>query len=99
MNKRKIAESPENDQLEIQANTAKDTLTTLRENGSGAERKNIPFRPYAETSAELKRLAVDLEIERGEVVKVHDLLIEAINDLFKKYNRNHVAERPTRSKK
>lgn len=74
-------------------------MNNLRENGTGNERHNIPFRLYKDSSTELKRLATDLEAERSEIVKVHDLLIEAINDLFKKYHRDHVALRPTRAKK
>jgi hypothetical protein len=67
--------------------------------GSGGERKHLPFRPYSDTHDALMRLALDLTNKTGGTVKAHDLLIEAVNMVFKKYHVDHVAQRPCRSSK
>ncbi|WP_273860734.1 hypothetical protein [Photobacterium sp. GSS17] len=84
---------------ELLQRDAAEAVSALAENGTGDERKNIPFRPYEETRLAMVRLAADLTEQRGELVKVHDIMIEAMNDYFKKHNVNHVAKRPTRKKK
>ena len=70
----------------------------ISENGTGGERKSISFRPYEETKLVLTQLALDLTGATGTVVKVHDLLIEAVNDLLAKYGIDHIAQRPSRKK-
>lgn len=90
---------PKSDHREIIRKDAQEAVSALAENGTGEERKNIPFRPYEDTRLAMVRLAADLTEQRGELVKVHDIMIEAMNDYFKKHNVNHVAKRPTRKKK
>lgn len=85
-------------QLKLQSD-ANQALDVMSDYGSGDERKHLPFRPYADTHEALMRLALDLTNKQGTTVKAHDLLIEAVNMLFKKYKVNHVARRPHRSAK
>jgi hypothetical protein len=40
---------------------------------------------------QLRQLTLELEAERNARVHQHDLLIEAVNDLFRKYNRPPLA--------
>ena len=71
----------------------------ISENGTGGERKRISFRPYEDTRQILNQLALDLTGATGKLVKVHDLMIEAVNDLLAKYGVDHIAQRPDRKKR
>ena len=80
-------------------NLQEGVASCISENGTGNDRKNIPFRPYEETRLTLNQLALDLTGATGKLVKVHDLMIEAVNDLLAKYGVDHIAQRPDRKKR
>ena len=56
-----------------------------------AQRTGQTLRLRKEAWRQLRQLALELEAQRDTRVHQHDLLIEAVNDLFRKYDRPPIA--------
>ncbi len=61
------------------------------ETGEGGQRTGQTLRLRKEAWRQLRQLTLELEVQRNARVHQHDLLIEAVNDLFRKYNRPPLA--------
>jgi hypothetical protein len=55
------------------------------------QRTGQTLRLHKEAWRQLRQLALELEAQRDTRVHQHDLLIEAVNDLFRKYDRPPIA--------
>jgi len=74
---------------------AADAFPTPDHPATGAEEKaqrtGQTLRLRKEAWRQLRQLALELEAQRDTRVHQHDLLIEAVNDLFRKYDRPPIA--------
>jgi hypothetical protein len=61
------------------------------ETGGGGQRTGQTLRLRKEAWRQLRQLTLELEVQRNARVHQNDLLIEAFNDLFRKYNRPPLA--------
>ena len=66
------------------------TLGTKPDEGRG-QRTGQTLRLRREAWRQLRQLTLELEAQRNARVHQHDLLIEAVNDMFRKYNRPPLA--------
>ena len=55
------------------------------------QRTGQTLRLHKDAWRQLRQLALELEAQRDARVHQHDLLIEAVNDLFRKYDRPPIA--------